>query len=169
MCPIETADLKWLLIRKHMAKMISSFSIQVVGLNPKYYKRCEFNDVSKETVEMRYYMKLSCQLWLMWLKYDGTDDIKFNPNNYVTRAQFGTILSRLIRWKKYNWNPRNRYISHLKALQKVWIMKIIHTPMMREQRWFVLIMLHRTFKSNILHTNSLSRPVWEILDSFFSK
>lgn len=169
MCPIETADLKWLLVRKHMAKMISSFAIQVVGLNPKYYKRCEFNDVSKETVEMRYYMKLSCQLWLMWLKYDWTDDIKFNPNNYVTRAQFGTILSRLIRWKKYNWNPRNRYISHLKALQKIWIMTIIHTPMMREQRWFVLIMLHRTFQSNILHTNSLSRPVWEILDSFFSK
>lgn len=168
-CPIEDANLKWLLVRKHMAKMISSFAIQVVWLNPKYYKKCQFNDIKNETTEMKYYMKLSCQLWLMWLQYDWTPDIKFNPNGYVTRAQFGAILSRLIRWNKYNWNPKNRYINHLKALQKVWIMKIIHTPMMKEQRWFVLIMLHRTFTSGILHSNSLSRSVSEILDSFFSK
>ncbi len=168
-CPIENANLKWLLLRKHMAKMISSFAIQVVWLNPKYYKKCEFKDIWDENAEMKYYMKLSCQLWLMWLKYDGTDDTKFNPNNYVNRAQFGTILSRLIRWNKYNWNAANRYINHLKALQKIWIMTIIHTPMMKEQRGFVLIMLYRTFTSNILHTSSLSRPVKEILDSFFSK
>lgn len=168
-CPIEDANLKWLLTRKHMAKMISSFAIQVVWLNAKYYKKCEFRDIASETTEMKYYMKLSCQLWLMWLKYDWTSDTKFNPNGYVTRAQFGTILSRLIRWNKYNWNPKNRYINHLKALQKVWIMKIIHTPMMKEQRWFVLIMLHRTFTSGILHSNSLSRSVSEILDTFFSK
>jgi hypothetical protein len=33
----------------------------------------------------------------MGLGNDGTPAAKFNPDNQVTRAQFGTILSRLLR------------------------------------------------------------------------
>ena len=75
-----------------MAKMISNFAISLGGLVPNTGKNCTFNDISNQSSELRFYIKLACQLGLMGV---GIND--FDPNAEVTRAQFGTILSRVIR------------------------------------------------------------------------
>jgi hypothetical protein len=80
-----------------MAKMISNFAISLGGLVPNTGKNCTFEDISNQTSELRFYIKLSCQLGLMGLNANGTPDQEFNPEDIVTRAQFGTILSRVLR------------------------------------------------------------------------
>ncbi len=153
MCPIENARLDGYILRKELAKMISEFSIKVVWLYPDFSKKeCDlYTDISKESKELQFYMKLSCRLWLMWLHTDWiTVKDTFDPNQYVDRAQFGTIMSRLIFWEKNNWNIDNRYIDHLKSLKQYQIMKYINDPSMKELRWYVMIMMQRTNESWII-------------------
>lgn len=149
-CPIEDANLDWYILRKELAKMISEFAIKVIWLYPDFSKyECDrYRDIWKESEELQFYMKLSCRLWLMWLHTDWiTVKSNFDPNDYVDRAQFGTIMSRLIFGWKYNWNEDNWYIDHLKALRKYKIMKYIDNPAMKELRAYVMIMMQRTDES----------------------
>jgi len=67
----------------------------------------------------------------------------FNPNEEVTRAQFGTVLSRTLRGNQYN-GGEPFYLLHLNALQKAVIMKQIDTPQNKELRGFVMLMLMRS-------------------------
>lgn len=99
---IQKANMDGVLIRSHMAKMISNFAITIAGLTPDTSAQCNFNDISNQSSEMKFYIKLACQLGLMGLQSDGTPDTTFNPTQDVTRAQFGTILSRVIRANTYN-------------------------------------------------------------------
>ncbi|HBB04406.1 TPA: hypothetical protein DCZ39_06000 [Patescibacteria group bacterium] len=46
---------------------------------------------------MKFYIKLACQLGLM-----GVGITDFNPNGEVTRAEFGTVLSRALYGEQYN-------------------------------------------------------------------
>jgi hypothetical protein len=101
--------------------------------------------MAEETPEMNYYARVACKLWIMWLNQDWSPAKKFNPNDKVTRAQFGTMLSRILYWSKYNSNSWKRYIPHLNALKKSWFMAKIDNPDMKEIRWFVMIMLKRVF------------------------
>lgn len=103
--PIQEANLEWVLYRKIAAKMISEFALKVVWLIPDETRICTFTDISKEDPELQYYMKLSCQLWIMGLDYYGNPDTVFNPNYFVTRDQFVTILSRTLFRGKYNLFP----------------------------------------------------------------
>lgn len=75
-----------------MAKMISVFAVMLANKVPNTAQVCEFNDIASQSTEIKFYIKLSCQLGLMG---QGIDN--FDPNGVVTRAQFGTIMSRLIR------------------------------------------------------------------------
>jgi len=60
---------------------------------------------------------------------------KFDPNSFVSRAEFGTVLSRLIFQGKYNTSDSiNRYKKHLDILQKISIMIDINKPTMKELR-----------------------------------
>ena len=74
----------------------------------------------------------------------GVGITTFDPNSEVTRAQFGTVLSRLIWGTTYN-NTTPYYLSHLNALKNAGIMTIISDPSMEEIRGFVLIMMKRTY------------------------
>lgn len=141
---IQKANLTGTLIRKYAAKMISEFAINVLKHTPDNLVICNFNDLSGETFEVIYYAKLACKLGLMWLKYDGTPDTKFSPDGQITRAQFGTILSRLLYGSTYNnTDPNNRYQSHLKALKTAGVMTNITHPTMVELRGRVLVMMMR--------------------------
>ncbi|MEI6774521.1 MAG: hypothetical protein WCL18_07225 [bacterium] len=52
---------------------------------------------------MKFFTKTACQLDLMGLHPDGKTPKKvFDPEQFVDRAQFGTILSRLIYGDVYN-------------------------------------------------------------------
>ena len=92
----------------------------------------------------------------MGLEPDGITPKKvFDPEDYVTRAQFGTVLSRLIYGETYNI-PKNEqqlytwYHKHLRALNRDHIMKQINQPSSLEKRAWVLLMLKRTVDNNLV-------------------
>lgn len=141
---IEKANMTGTLIRVHLAKMISNFAINVLDKKPNTWMHCIFEDMQHETQEMQIYAKLACQLWLMWLANDGMPNTNFHPELEVTRAQFGTVLSRALRGDKYNdITAENYFTEHLAALHNVGIMKNINDPLNLEIRWRVMLMLMR--------------------------
>ena len=157
--PIDNADLDWYITRQQMAKMISNFAINVMKKDPDYSKPCRFmdNDISEWLLP---YVITSCQLWLMWQWIN-----KFNPRSVVTRAEFWTILSRVLWWDKYDkWKRYTYYEKHLKALQEAKIMKD-NIPLQIEVRWFVFIMLMRA--ANMVQQeqakNSVKTNTWFVI------
>ena len=129
--------------RGHLAKMVVNYATNVLWreIPEKIPSECRWNDWRKdwESEEIKDYAVKSCALWLMWL-----DMPKFLPNMQVTRAQFGTIMSRLLWWKKYAWwTPY--YRKHLNALKENGIMTQIDNPEKRvELRQWVWLMLMRS-------------------------
>ncbi len=158
MCPVESARLNGYILRKELAKMMTNFTIKVMWIYPDLNKTwCDvYNDMSNESREMQFYTKTICQLSMMWLNEDGIVPKKsFDPNQYVDRAQFGTILSRLIFGGRYNLTGNNfdhtkkdyRFKNHLAALKVNSVMNNISDPYMLELRWYVFIMLQRVYDS----------------------
>ena len=138
---IEKANMKWNITREEMAKMISNFATNILWKTPDTTKTCLFLD-SNINPELVTFVTKSCQLWLMgqWVS-------SFKPKNPVTRAEFWTILSRALRWNKNEWWS-TYYENHLKALKTEWIMNKINTPMDKEIRWYVMLMLMRSLDEN---------------------
>lgn len=134
---IDQANMNGKLIRSHMAKMMSNYATEVLHLVPNTGKVCLFDDISWQTEELKWFITKSCQLGLMWV---GISD--FDPEGDVTRAQFGTVLSRAIYGEIHNdWIPY--YINHLLALNADWIMNNISQPSNLEIRWYVMLMMQR--------------------------
>ena len=66
----------------------------------------------------------------------------FDPDGLITRAQFGTVLSRILYGATYDGsNPY--YIDHLQALKNAGIMNDISNPNTLEIIGYVWIMLQR--------------------------
>ncbi len=153
---IDTANMMWPLLRKHLAKMISEFSMSVLWNSPEMTKKCEFTDMDNESKEMQYYAETSCQLYLMWLHPNGVDPkTVFDPNEIVTRAQFGTVLSRLLRQTQHAANKWELYYGrHLEALKNNAIMTQIYNewPSKQELRWRVMLMLMRVNENKLSDT-----------------
>lgn len=137
---INNANLWWLLTRQAMAKMIVTFSIDVLKKTPDYSLSCKFDDLQTWS-SLNSYIKQACQLWLMWQSTS-----KFNPLWTVSRAQFWAILSRAIWWNEYEgWSPY--YSRHLQKLKELWIMWKISNPESRqEMRWYVMLMMKRAWE-----------------------
>ncbi len=144
---IRKADIEWTLVRKNMAKLITNFAVNVLEKDISTGKVCSFSDISHLTKETQYYILAACRLGLMWYESDGiTLKTNFDPNDEITRAEFGTIISRLIRWGKYNnWFPFYNY--HLNALANKNIMKKIDNPLQKEKRGRVMLMMQRIFQT----------------------
>ncbi len=142
---IQKADMEGKLLRKDMAKMISNFAINIMDKDISTGVRCEFDDMTKLPKEAQYYAIAACRLWLMGYESDGKrTKHTFDPNTEVDRAQFGTILSRLIRGDKNNGGDIY-YQRHLEALKKEWIMTKIDKPLSKELRGRVMVMMKRIF------------------------
>lgn len=135
---IDTADMYGSLKRSHMAKMMSNYATEVLGKAPDTSKTCSFTDVSNETEEMQGYITKACQLGLM-----GVGIAAFNPNGLVTRAQFGTVLSRALYGDVNNQTEPNYYGAHLDALKAAGVMNNIDTPNANEVRGYVMLMMQR--------------------------
>jgi hypothetical protein len=142
---IESANLNSALTRIQMAKMLSYYAIRVLWKNPDTTKKVKFRDVT-EAKDKQYDngVTLAYQLGIMWI---NMKDNKFRPNDIVTRGEFVTALSRLLYntddWE-YKWTGKY-YELHMKKLYNEWIITKIN-PKMKENRWYVLIMLLRTVK-----------------------
>ena len=113
----QNANFNWPLTRQAMAKMVVNLSKNVFNKKPDTSLPCNFSDINTATSDLIPYIKEACQLWLMW------QDVKnFNPHWKLTKAQFWTLLSRMI------FNPEEiavtepYYAWHLLALDGYWIM-----------------------------------------------
>jgi hypothetical protein len=107
---------------------------------------CNWEDNAKEweSSEIKFYAEKACALWMMWIKTK-----KFEPNKIVSRAEFGTILSRILWWDKYDVKNPNKnnpyYTKHLKALQENGFMNDISNPLWRKElRKWIWVMFRRT-------------------------
>ncbi|HBB04410.1 TPA: hypothetical protein DCZ39_06020 [Patescibacteria group bacterium] len=96
-----------------------------------------FDDVANQSTEMKFYIKLSCQLGLM-----GVGITDFNPNGGVTRAEFGTVLSRALYGNTYNTTGNMYYTNHLNALKANNVITNTN-PRLKEVRGYVMLMLMR--------------------------
>jgi hypothetical protein len=82
----------------------------------------------------------------MGVNPDTTPIPDFMPNKEVSRAEFGTVLSRMFYGEKYN-NGETYYSSHLQALKEKGIITQIDNPEERiELRQWVWLMLMRSAK-----------------------
>lgn len=137
---IEKANMYWSITRIELSKMISNYAINVLNKKVDTSKKCQFTDISdKLNAQYDLWVTKACQLWLMWQWIS-----KFRPNDNVTRAEFWTILSRLLYWIKHDgWNPY--YIRHINNLNIRWIMNSIkNAEKVDESRGNVMVMLKRS-------------------------
>lgn len=132
-----------LLIRSNAAKMISNFVMNVMDRKPDTTRKCEFIDMAKQSPEMQKYATIACQLGLMGLNGDGSVAERFDPTNLVTKAQFATILSRLIYGEKNNSTEECRYCKHVEALQAKKVITVTTDLMEPLKRGWAMLMLMR--------------------------
>ena len=135
---IDTANMYGSLLRSHMAKMMVNYAKEVKGLTADTSLACNFTDVANQTDEMKGYIKEACQMGLM-----GQGITAFNPNGIVTRAQFGTVLSRIL-YGTANDGGDPYYTNHLAALKDAGIMNNISNPNAPEVRGYVMLMMQRS-------------------------
>ena len=150
---VEQANMDWEITRAAMAKMIANYAEKVLGQTPDTTKQCNFNDVDS-SLDAQYdnWITKACQLWLM-----GQWITNFRPNDNVTRAEFGTVLSRALWWDK-NEGWATYYENHLKALQEAWIMTNISTPSNKEIRGYVMLMMKRSDNNSNNTSNNQEPP-----------
>ena len=135
---IDAANLNWELTRIALAKMISKFAENVLGRTANSSASCSFIDIPQD-LDVKYsnWVTKACRLWIMWVNVQT-----FKPYDNVLRAEFWTILSRLVFWVS-DWTPY--YQPHLATLKSYWIMNNVD-PFKIEKRGNVLLMLMRTAK-----------------------
>lgn len=140
---IDSADMYGSLTRIAFAKMISSYVLQLGLQTPNTSLECSFSDVST-ALDAQYnnWVTTLCQLGLV-----GNWTQNFRPFDLITRAEFGTMLSRAI-WGDANNGGEPYYINHLNALKSAGIINNIN-PNMTEIRGYVMLMLQRAHENVI--------------------
>ena len=130
--------------RIEMAKMLSNYAINILWKEPDISKWIiKFNDVSNN-LDSEYDNAVTkwYQLGIIWQNITNNN---FRPNDEVTRAEFVTVLSRLLYWTEdWKWNIKY-YEPHLAKLYNEWIINNTN-PKIKEKRWYVMIMLMRSLE-----------------------
>ena len=150
---INEARLDEHMTRAEMAKFVTQFAMVTLKRTPiNINKDCSnFADSIKSyNQELRNYMTLACKFNYMWVHssdYLALSD--FMPNKTVSRAEFGTVLSRILWWDTYEFNKWTYYTNHLNALKSNSIITNID-PNIIEYRWYVMLMLYRAAKAQWL-------------------
>ena len=140
---IDNADMYGSLTRVAMAKMIANYATTVLWLTPDTSAKCTFTDVTA-ALDAQYdnWVTKACQLGLM-----GQNITAFRPNDLVTRAEFGTTLSRALNANSDDLAAMNAadpyYKDHLNFLKSEGIMNQIDNPFMTEVRGYVMLMMMR--------------------------
>lgn len=147
---IETARIYDPITRWELAKMIVEYTKNVKKKPIQEIQEClpeNYKDV-KNTMRQATYISDICSMYVMWWKNDGKQTIEnFRPNDILTRAELGTVLSRYMYWATNMWDiSSNYYMKHLEALHEAKIMNKIDNPDMKELRWNIMIMLQRISK-----------------------
>ena len=140
---ISGARLDQPLTRAELAKMMSVYVTKVLGKQPVLTGVAQYPDVDSKMGDLADYIQLAYQLQIMGIHHDGTALSYFEPNKFVTRAEFATVFSRVLYGAKYNQDGKDWANGHLNALKEAGILKNI-TPNMLELRGRVLLMLQRS-------------------------
>lgn len=143
---IKEARLDTRITRAELAKMLSVYATDVLWKTVvKSDKECIFEDRDQANKGLIPYIQQACQLEIMGLESDGKTPLaKFKPNSYVTRAEFGTVLSRTLYGNQYDNNNNTKWREwHLNNLQQQNIISVI-TPTLQERRGWVMTMLYKT-------------------------
>ena len=139
---IQQADLHRGLTRAEMAKMMSVFAVKVLGKSPVLTGTVDYKDLNQVNGDLTGYIQQAYQLQIMGIDAKGNPIANFNPNAQVTRAEFATVLSRVLYGDKNNQEGANFAEKHLEALKAAGILKDT-TPTMKELRGWVMLMLMR--------------------------
>lgn len=148
---VESNTITWaklwdVLNRAEMAKIISIFDISYFDSLPNKNKDCSAFSKSIEwySQDMQNYMITSCQLERMWIHsttYEPLQD--FMPSKSVSRAEFWTVLSRILWWRSYEAGENSKYyVEHLNQLKEIWVLTNID-PNLVEYRSYVILMIYR--------------------------
>lgn len=139
MWDISKANMNWYVTRIAIAKMLSKYAINVLGREPDTSLQPYFLDIP-DSLDQKYdnWVTLAYQLWIMWIWIKN-----FRPYDNITRAEFWTVLSRLV-YRIQDWDKKY-YSTHLAKLKKEWIITN-DDPTIKEKRWNIMIMLMRTVK-----------------------
>jgi len=141
-------------LRKHLAKMMVNFKKNVLWdvFDDNIVDSCfKYDDLDNVSDELKWYIYMVCNMWIMWI--DSVSNLPqddFIPDGVVSRAEFATVLSRVLWWSKYDVSQWIRYTKHLWALKKEWYIKYIDWdwPISKEIRKYVWLMLQRVWKDN---------------------
>ena len=159
---LQSARLDWYITRQALAKMLVVFS-NMIWLNEKNII-CSFSDYDDIVIDLKPYVLKVCRLGLMWV-----NNKLFSPMDYVSKAQFASILSRALWWNKYNWwEPY--YIKHVDVLKSYWIIEDTDTLMSSYQRrWDIMYMLKKAYNLKLLLGNSEYENIIQELVKYLQK
>ena len=135
---IDEARISEQLTRAELAKIVSVFAKNVLWKEDVLEQSGNFLDVDESLWDLEVYVQQAYKLQIMWTWAEGETDY-FYPNAYVTRAEFATVLSRLLFWDRFNQEGENWYAQHLYILKKS---KLLDNKRPEEQE----------LKSNVLNT-----------------
>lgn len=136
---INIANLNKELSRLETAKMLNIFAMRVMWKEENPSNNCKWYSDLNQSEHL--IANKSCYLWIMWIGID-----KFRPKDSVSRAEFGTVLSRILYWDTYNVTNWKYYEKHLKALKDNGVITNTN-PSLKEKKWYVLLMLKRYIDS----------------------
>ena len=111
MSPIDNANMYGAITRAELAKMLANWA-KDKGQTPDTSKACNFTDTASVKGDLAVAIVESCQLGLM-----GQGISAFRPYDTITRAEFGTALSRAL-WGSENEGGTPYYVKHLNALKE---------------------------------------------------
>lgn len=139
---IQKADLHRGLTRAEMAKMMAVYATQVMGKQTQKTDTPKYADVNAQLGDLADYITLAYQLGIMGVDAQGNPLANFNPQGQVSRAEFATVLSRVMFGDKYNTPGANWAQGHLNALKTAGILKSTQSDA-PEMRGRVMLMLQR--------------------------
>jgi hypothetical protein len=128
------------LTRAELAKMITIFAKDVLWKDFVIEESIGFTDVNSSLWDLEEYVNEIYKLQIMWT--GDKNKMEFYPNAYVTRAEFATVLSRLLFWDRFNQEWENWYAQHLYILKKAKLLDNTR-PEELEMKWSVLLMLYK--------------------------
>jgi len=144
MTSIEAANLAGTTTRGAAAKMMSEFA-KAMGQTPDTSASCTFSDLAPVAgTDLATYAVEACQLGLMGINTNGI----FNPMGVLSRAEFGTVLSRVLFGDVYNGgNPF--YAAHLNALNQAGLMNDLSNPERSIMRGDAMLLLYRASMADL--------------------
>ncbi len=142
---IQKAKLNDSITREQLAKMMVQFMSKVLGKQPIKSDVPNYADVTVQSrwQEMYDYVTLAYQYQIMGIDANGNALKNFKPTGTVSRAEFATVLSRVLFGDTYNQNSGNYRELHIQALNTAGILNNTN-PTITELRGWILLMLYRS-------------------------